>query len=228
MLCKVYYYHKSPSSPAICLPVRQILKNIHRVQTPASFLLSRWMCFDLANHRRYNCYYCSYVVATYYCTLFSQDSRVTLISENLLRFCRLNTVTWGWNAHDRVSLMINLLIGGVNRVSGAQTGRFVQSETLSFVKMHSGKQSCGWRMPSSIPCLLTFPPPATCLILSLEPQRDCTLLKSNFLSRICTWKVDMRGQKTVILEEATAAELQMRTVSVVVGGWEGVSANRVT
>lgn len=43
--------------------------------------------------------------------------------------------------------------------------------------------------------LLTLPPPGTCFILSLEPHRDCTLLKSNFLSRICTWKVDMWGEK---------------------------------
>lgn len=39
-----------------------------------------------------------------------------------------------------------------------------------------------------IPQLLTLPPPGTCLILPLEPHLDCTLLKSSFWSRICTWK----------------------------------------
>lgn len=34
--------------------------------------------------------------------------------------------------------------------------------------------------------LLTLPPPGTCLILSLEPQRDVTWLKSSFLWRIWT------------------------------------------
>lgn len=34
-------------------------------------------------------------------------------------------------------------------MSGAQTGRFVQPETFSLVKMHSGRRSCGWRPPSS-------------------------------------------------------------------------------
>ena len=38
------------------------------------------------------------------------------------------------------------------------------------------------------PQLLTLPPPGTCFILSLEPHLDCTVLKSNFWSRICTWK----------------------------------------
>ena len=39
-----------------------------------------------------------------------------------------------------------------------------------------------------IPKLLTFPPPGTCLILTLEPHFDWTLLKSIFLSRTCTCK----------------------------------------
>lgn len=55
--------------------------------------------------------------------------------------------------------------------------------------------------------LLTLPPPGTCFILSLEPHRDCTLLKSNFLSRICTWKVDMWGEKnTVMVEKSKSCE----------------------
>lgn len=39
-----------------------------------------------------------------------------------------------------------------------------------------------------IPQLLTLPPPGTCFILPLEPHLDCTVLKSNFWSRIWTWK----------------------------------------
>lgn len=39
-----------------------------------------------------------------------------------------------------------------------------------------------------IPQLLTLPPPGTCLRLPLEPHLDCTVLKSSFWSRICTWK----------------------------------------
>lgn len=36
------------------------------------------------------------------------------------------------------------------------------------------------------PAVLTLPPPGTCLILSLEPQRDVTWLKSSFLCTIWT------------------------------------------
>lgn len=57
--------------------------------------------------------------------------------------------------------------------------------TVSVVKVHWGESAAG-----QVPVLLTFPPPGTCFILSLEPQRDCTLPKSSFLSRIWTWKVD--------------------------------------
>ncbi len=35
-------------------------------------------------------------------------------------------------------------------------------------------------------CTLTFPPPGTCLILSLEPHREVTWLKSSFLWTIWT------------------------------------------
>lgn len=41
---------------------------------------------------------------------------------------------------------------------------------------------------------LTLPPPGVCFMLSLEPQRDWTLDRSSFLSRICTWGV--RGQRS--------------------------------
>lgn len=97
----------------------------------------------------------------------------------------------------------------------------MQSDICFLVKMHSvearrrvfGNSCIPAACHGPIPYLLTLPPPGTCFILSLEPHRDCTLLKSNFLSRICTWKVNMWGKKTVILEEATAAELQMRTIA---------------
>lgn len=45
---------------------------------------------------------------------------------------------------------------------------------------------------SSGPTLLTLPPPGTCLILSLEPQRDVMWLKSIFLWRIWTWRHEGR------------------------------------
>lgn len=71
--------------------------------------------------------------------------------------------------------------GGVNSVGSVEAS-------------HRWELSCTL---TTVPVLLTFPPPGTCFILSLEPQRDCTLLKSSFLSRICTWKVDTWGKKTV-------------------------------
>ena len=42
-------------------------------------------------------------------------------------------------------------------------------------------------LPPALP-LLTLPPPGTCLILSLEPQRDVMWLKSSFLCTIWTYR----------------------------------------
>lgn len=131
-----------------------------------------------------------------------------------------------------ISWMIKLLKGGVNRselsvgsIEVRMAGhRQEVSCSLTSASMwrciqekQEGRFLATTALPAAyqgpIPYLLTLPPPGTCFILSLEPHRDCTLLKSNFLSRICTWKINMWGKKTVILEEATAAELQMRTIT---------------
>lgn len=46
------------------------------------------------------------------------------------------------------------------------------------------------------PRLLTLPPPGVCLMLSLEPQRAWTLLRSIFLSRIWTWRMRERKRRS--------------------------------
>lgn len=67
-----------------------------------------------------------------------------------------------------------------------------------------------------LPCLLTLPPPGVCLILSLEPQRACTLLKSNFWSRIWTWKnkKGFGGIIRTVCETREKAKREWKTVKI--------------
>lgn len=76
-------------------------------------------------------------------------------------------------------------------------GSSTASEVLHTTVM-TGSQCCGTKTNEKLQILifkalpfkgLTFPPPGVCFMLSLEPQRDWTLDKSSFLSRIWTFNV---------------------------------------
>lgn len=83
---------------------------------------------------------------------------------------------------------------GKERLGSAAEEMLMKSEDKTVRRYRMGARPGHSGFTQELPPLLTFPPPGTCLRLSLEPQRDCTLLKSNFFSRICTWRVCLWGE----------------------------------
>ena len=101
--------------------------------------------------------------------------------------------------HFRVHVQLNIrkvfLVFGilsVSRLVNRADHRIRMTRTLGHYSVQSS-MSVGYGDGGSShmgpPCVvLTFPPPGTCLILSLEPQREVIWLKSSFLWTIITYK----------------------------------------